>query len=273
VRRFVLHAGTDTAAGEQRDGAIAPATARAVGPVRGSPGSINYYALFRLDEKRELGISRIQIRALPGTGALALGALSLIQESSATGTPLTLSGDGSFKLVHSGDVKIYERNNVRGRATVYFRTQVVADDAQALQVIRDLPDDTLLLASGESLSSNAPPAEAQITFYEPERVTVRAHGGSAGGYLLLRDAWFPGWRAFVDGQPVEIERAFTYFRAVRLPAGAHQVEMRYEPQSLAVGAAITGAALIATAVAAAIAFRRARTAVQVVYNMNHSIDR
>ena len=69
----------------------------------------------------------------------------------------------------------------------------------------------------------------------------------AEGYLFLKDAWYPGWRAWVDGQPASIERADTYFRAVHLDAGPHRVEFRFEPESLRWGVALTALSLLACA--------------------------
>ena len=59
------------------------------------------------------------------------------------------------------------------------------------------------------------------------------------GYLVLTDAYYPGWIATVDGQPAHIERADILFRAVKVPAGQHRVEFRYQPQSFAIGAVIS----------------------------------
>ena len=59
------------------------------------------------------------------------------------------------------------------------------------------------------------------------------------GYLVLTDAYYPGWVATVDGQPANIERADILFRAVKIPAGQHRVEFRYQPQSFIIGAAIS----------------------------------
>ena len=59
------------------------------------------------------------------------------------------------------------------------------------------------------------------------------------GYLVLTDAYYPGWTATVDGQPAEIERADIMFRAVKVPAGQHRVELRYQPQSFSLGLLIS----------------------------------
>jgi hypothetical protein len=61
--------------------------------------------------------------------------------------------------------------------------------------------------------------------------------------MILTQQDAPGWRVFVDGveRPKLIERGI--FRAVAIPPGRHEIEWRYLPLSLRIGAAITLAAL------------------------------
>jgi hypothetical protein len=50
----------------------------------------------------------------------------------------------------------------------------------------------------------------------------------ARAYLLQREAWYPGWRARVDGLEVPVFRADLLFRAVFLPPGDHDVEIFFD---------------------------------------------
>jgi uncharacterized membrane protein YfhO len=63
------------------------------------------------------------------------------------------------------------------------------------------------------------------------RVALRAQA-SAPGFLVLADAYDPGWIATVDGQPAEVRRANVAFRAVAVPAGTHEVVLRYAPSAV-----------------------------------------
>ena len=65
----------------------------------------------------------------------------------------------------------------------------------------------------------------------------------AKGYLIVSDAYFPGWYASVNGAPAPIERVDLALRAVRVPAGNSIVLMRYHPKSFAVGVGLAGPAL------------------------------
>lgn len=62
------------------------------------------------------------------------------------------------------------------------------------------------------------------------------------GYLFIADTWYPGWRAYIDGESVEILRANYLFRAIQVNAGHHEIEMVYKPVGYYVGASFSGVA-------------------------------
>jgi hypothetical protein len=53
--------------------------------------------------------------------------------------------------------------------------------------------------------------------------------------LVVAQAYFPAWRALVDGQPKPVWRANHAFQAVEVPAGTHQVILRYEDRAFGWG--------------------------------------
>ena len=61
--------------------------------------------------------------------------------------------------------------------------------------------------------------------------------------VLLSQQDAPGWLAFVDGRETAKLRGAGVFRAVFLKVGAHEVEWRYRPASLTLGAVISLLAL------------------------------
>ena len=86
---------------------------------------------------------------------------------------------------------------------------------------------------------------ARITEYEHQRLAVSVD--SPGGVLVVTDAYYPGWRAYLDGVETPIYPTDLAFRGVRLPPGPHMVEMRYQPASFSVGLALTGVGLVVLA--------------------------
>ena len=57
--------------------------------------------------------------------------------------------------------------------------------------------------------------------------------------LVLSDTYYPGWKAFVDGEETKIYRADYTFRAIPLNAGEHRVEFVYDPISFKLGTGVT----------------------------------
>lgn len=71
---------------------------------------------------------------------------------------------------------------------------------------------------------------------------------SSPGWLVVSEAFDPGWQATVDGRPASVHRADAAFRALRLDAGPHRVRFTYRPWSARAGAALTLAGVLAAAV-------------------------
>jgi hypothetical protein len=77
---------------------------------------------------------------------------------------------------------------------------------------------------------------ARIETETANRLRISAVGP---GELILSDAMYPGWQATVDDAPVPVETAGGWWRAVRMDAGAHVIEMRFAPAAQYLGLAIT----------------------------------
>jgi hypothetical protein len=78
----------------------------------------------------------------------------------------------------------------------------------------------------------------------PNRVVVKVKQGP-GGFLVLADIWYPGWRCTVDGREAPLYRADYLFRAVELSEGEHTVVFTFDPLSYRYGRAISLATLLA----------------------------
>lgn len=78
------------------------------------------------------------------------------------------------------------------------------------------------------------------------------------GYLVLSDAYYPGWRAEVDGQSAPLYRANYAFRAVPVPAGVHTVRMVFRPTSFVIGVGLSGVTLLGLLIVGGLAWWRRR---------------
>lgn len=78
------------------------------------------------------------------------------------------------------------------------------------------------------------------------------------GFVVLTDASWRGWQAFVNGTRVPLHRANAAFLAVHVPAGMHAVHLRYRPQSFVRGRMISGVTLLALAIFFAVRMEKRR---------------
>ncbi len=67
---------------------------------------------------------------------------------------------------------------------------------------------------------------------------------AAPAYVVLADAFDPGWRGTLDGTSAPILRANLVFRALKVPAGRHRIEMVYRPRALLAGLAVSAMAVV-----------------------------
>jgi hypothetical protein len=108
------------------------------------------------------------------------------------------------------------------------------------------------------LQGTAPQLEAcdagsvEIKRYRPTHVVMRADV-ACRSMVVLGDAWFPGWKAYVDGKPAQIHAAYNVVRGVVVDAGQHELSLVYRPESLYTGAAL---ALIGIAICVFLRFSR-----------------
>lgn len=78
---------------------------------------------------------------------------------------------------------------------------------------------------------------ARVMSRKPGEYLLEAENG-ADAFLVLSEAYYPGWSAEVDGAPAEVLPANHLIQAVRLPPGKHLVKFVYRSRFLGVGVAI-----------------------------------
>lgn len=172
-------------------------------------------------------------------------ALTLVDARDDAFQPLTAA---PYRLIHSGDVKIYENLDAQPRAFIVYdwRWAGGTDEAIAMMDDPDFDPRAAAVITGRRAGGD-PPGDgigvAEITLYSPEAIRLRVDS-DRDGLLVLTDANYPGWEAFVDGRPATVEEADGLFRGVFVPAGEHVVEFFYRPRSLTIGAGVTAAGLL-----------------------------
>lgn len=151
-----------------------------------------------------------------------------------------------FTLVYEGQTRIYRNEDALPRAFAVPRAEVVDGDSEMLRRLSeaDLTRVVLLeedpgLGSLDRSATSDPGYRISVTEYGLSEVKIRAQMPEPG-WLVLSDAYSPGWQAFVSSEGVPEEelplyRANFQFRAVPLDAGEHTVRFRYFPWSVKLG--------------------------------------
>ncbi|MXX51379.1 MAG: YfhO family protein [Chloroflexi bacterium] len=136
-----------------------------------------------------------------------------------------------FARLLSSDIEIYELPPGQ-RASLAADPVYLPDDWQSREAALEL-----LRGGAEAIIHGAPPlpasnlagAQVEITAYADTHVALRVKSPAAT-YLVLADAWYPGWTATVNGAATPVYRANVMFRAVAVPAGESPVLFQFEPR-------------------------------------------
>lgn len=192
-----------------------------------------------------------------GDQAWQLLGLTLLNDQSKTFSPLVA---GQYRLIYSGDVKIYENLDVLPPAFVVFNWQWQPDVAASVAAMApagfDPHTQAIVVGQGSDQTGQRPAASRiSLAHYAPEQVILHTTS-DRDGLLVLNDAFYPGWQATVDARPVPIYQVDGLFRGVMLPAGMHTVHFTFEPQSYVTGRVVSLIACGLWLVLAAIAKRQ-----------------
>ena len=174
-----------------------------------------------------------------------------------------------YKLVYDEEIKVYENEDYLPRAFVVPWAKVVADSEQRAEELKHFDPLEYVILEEETegtgdkgqgaipyLLSTTP--HPSITSYTINEVFIDVEM-AGGGWLVLADSYFPGWKAYVrplgTGEKEEIGvpiyRANGNFRAIHLPGGAHTVRFKYAPRSFQLGLFVSFIAGVVTCLLAA----------------------
>jgi hypothetical protein len=193
----------------------------------------------------------------PSVSALRVMQLALIDDRAGVAYPM-----GSLSQVYGERSRFRARANEGGLA-IFQNTRAFPRAWIVRRLEYATPDDAFL-AIHRGVTATGRPFDARVTaFVDDRRLRPQLSGGSvsvspsADGslrmvtacsgpcYVISSDAWYPGWRAWIDGSPTPLVRSDGALRGLLVPAGRHVIEERFVPLDLMLGAVCSVIALAA----------------------------
>jgi len=148
------------------------------------------------------------------------------------------------------EVYVYRIAEAWPRAFVACRAWAAGDRVEAAEAPlapgfdprRDVAFESAMRAEPQATGCNAARILEVSRGSDEERFVVESDGP---GWLVSRATHARGWHAVLDGAPAELRRADGRHRAVAVPAGRHEVLMRYQPPGLRIGIVLSLVSLAA----------------------------
>ncbi|HET7378273.1 MAG TPA: hypothetical protein VFK30_16280, partial [Anaerolineae bacterium] len=154
------------------------------------------------------GLRQVKSIRVTGLSGFTLEGAALIDQASGAFQSFVIAPRGEFRLVHSGDVKVYENVDVLPRTFIVNSAVTVSDDEVAIELMKHNQVDPLHAVVLQALDSpmqaaDFPPvalspsqpvtkSSSRLVSYDPEHIVVDVDT-SQDGYLVITDAYYPGW--------------------------------------------------------------------------------
>lgn len=143
---------------------------------------------------------------------------------------------------------LYETPDPAPRAYLATNTLIASTAERAQKVLQSdtfVPGKTALLES-DALVKPETTQQGTVSIVEETNTAMRLtiRNNPADTFLVISATYYPGWQAYVDGNPVPVYPANVKGRAIPVSSGDHEVTLRYTPKSFQKGAILSGIGLI-----------------------------
>lgn len=174
-----------------------------------------------------------------------------------TATVVRATSTTSLRLIWADDAVIYERLNARPRVEVATRIIGFVDPEKRLRTLAESQDTGTTVLDLQIPLTSLAGGTATLVEDRSDGMLIEVEA-LAPGYVIIRDANAPGWRATVDGRSTQILHADHAYRAIAIPKGPSTIELTYSPLSRQVGLLLAGFTLFVFGFAGFLGHYRAR---------------
>lgn len=141
------------------------------------------------------------------------------------------------------DYNVYSNKESLPRAYVVPNAIVLKNKDEILETLSgqdfDNKEYIIIEEFGEwNLENKGTFKEAKVSYYSPHNIIVDIEMDNPG-YLVLSETWYPGWKAYDNGEEIKLLRVNHVLRGAYIKEGEHQVKISYEPDHFRIGKIIS----------------------------------
>ncbi|TAK26196.1 MAG: hypothetical protein EPO26_00555 [Chloroflexota bacterium] len=152
-------------------------------------------------------------------------------------------------LESGGDLTVYENSRAVGAARLIGRTESTTHD-RVIERMRQIDLTRTAIVEGPDTNADGF-ADLRVGRIGTGAMRITLPSNHSGGYVVVAESWYPGWRATVDGRPADVVRSNFLFLGVRVGPEDRQVELRFIPTDWAWSIALATVGVVGAIVAAA----------------------
>ncbi len=172
----------------------------------------------------------------------------LIDHQISNGNPEVLNMLNA-KYIIDNQWNVMQNPRAYGNAWLVDKIDYVATPNEEMAALDSISSKTAVADNKfeKTLGKAIPTAAGDTIFektYAPNKLTYEVNSKN-GGIAVFSEVYFPwGWNATIDGKEAEIGRVNYVLRAMKVPAGKHEIVMTFDPQSLHTTTSIATVAII-----------------------------
>jgi hypothetical protein len=150
---------------------------------------------------------------------------------------------------YSTTINLYQNSEVNPRAFIpngYKIATTVSEFRSLLENGTDISK-TVALEQEIDLPNNQTGNRGSAQIIEDNNNIVKINVNlNEKSLVVLSDSYYPGWKAYVDGQETKIYPTNVNSRSVIVPTGQHNIIYKYDSQTIKIGTLVTVISLIIT---------------------------
>lgn len=160
-----------------------------------------------------------------------------------------------------GQLLVWENPHALPLIQTFASAHFVADAEEALRAIQGSTEAALYVEADPADFAHADQPQVagkiRLRTIRKSPTRYRFESNSADGFwLFLSDTIYPGWKATIDDQPVQVYPAQVLGKALYVPSGRHRIKVYFQSDSFRLGALLSLATLLCLMLAGIWAIRR-----------------